>query len=230
VAAADPAPDPVRTAARTWVGAALLGALVAAGVVGALTVDLPSVPTVRAWFDGFGGWAWTAMVMGVVLVLLVPVPRSAVSVLVGVVAGFGTGTAVALAGGLLAGLVAFGLARALGRAAVLRLAGSRLDAVDRLMADAGFWTVLCGRLLPVVPFVLLSYGAGLTAVRPGPYAAATAVGLLPGTVVQVGLGASAGALAGSATATAVPVVAAVVAVAGLGLLVLRRRGRSTARS
>jgi uncharacterized membrane protein YdjX (TVP38/TMEM64 family) len=208
----------------TWLRAAVLGLLVAAGVVLALTVHLPTVGAVRAWVDGAGAPTWAAMVLGLALALLAPVPRSALSVLLGVVAGFGPGLAVALAGGLLGGLAAFGLGRALGRPAVTRLAGRRLAPVDRLMTDRGFWALLVGRLTPVVPFVVLSYGAGLTAVRLTPYALSTAIGLIPSTVVQVGIGASAGVLAGwTATVTALPVVAAVLVVAGTALAWRRRR-------
>jgi uncharacterized membrane protein YdjX (TVP38/TMEM64 family) len=208
----------------TWVRAAVLGLVVAGGVVLALTVDLPGVTAARAWVDGAGGAVWTAMVLGLAVVLLAPVPRSALSVLLGMVAGFGPGLAVALAGGLLGGLAAFGLSRALGRPAITRLAGPRLGRVDRLMADRGFWALLVGRLLPVVPFVVLSYGAGLTAVRLTPYALATAIGLVPSTVLQVGVGASAGALATWATTfTVVPVVATVLVLAGLAALAWRRR-------
>jgi uncharacterized membrane protein YdjX (TVP38/TMEM64 family) len=207
-----------------WLRAAVLGLVVALGVVLALTVDLPTVGAVRAWVDGAGALAWAAMVLGLALALLAPVPRSALSVLLGVVAGFGPGLAVALAGGLLGGLAAFGLGRALGRPAVTRLAGRRLGRVDRLMTDRGFWALLVGRLTPAVPFVVLSYGAGLTAVRVRPYALATAIGLVPGTVVQVGVGASAGALATWSTPfTVVPVVAAVLVLAGTGALAWRRR-------
>jgi uncharacterized membrane protein YdjX (TVP38/TMEM64 family) len=208
----------------TWLRAAVLGLLVAAGVVLALTVHLPTVGAVRAWVDGAGAPTWAAMVLGLALALLAPVPRSALSVLLGVVAGFGPGLAVALAGGLLGGLGAFGLGRALGRPAVTRLAGRRLARVDRLMTDRGFWALLVGRLTPVVPFVVLSYGAGLTAVRLTPYALATAIGLVPSTVLQVGVGASAGALATWATTfTVVPVVATVLVLAGLAALAWRRR-------
>jgi uncharacterized membrane protein YdjX (TVP38/TMEM64 family) len=58
-----------------------------------------------------------------------------------------------------------------------------------------------------------------------PYALATALGLVPSTVLQVGIGASAGALATWATTfTVVPVVAAAVLVlAGLAALAWRRR-------
>jgi uncharacterized membrane protein YdjX (TVP38/TMEM64 family) len=81
-----------------------------------------------------------------------------------------------------------------------------------------------GRLIPVVPFVVLSYGAGLTAVRLTPYALSTALGLIPSTVVQVGIGASAGVLAAWATPfTVVPVVAAVLVLAGLAARAWHRR-------
>jgi uncharacterized membrane protein YdjX (TVP38/TMEM64 family) len=208
----------------TWVRAAVLGLLLAIGGALALTVDLPSVDAARSWVAHAGGVAWAAMVVGLGLALLAPVPRSALSVLAGVVAGFGPGLAVAMAGGMLGGLGAFGLSRVLGRPAATRLAGSRLAAVDRLMLDRGFVAVLGGRLLPVVPFVVLSYGAGLTSIRLAHYALATAIGLVPSTVVQVGIGASAGVLAAWATTfTVVPVVVAVLLVVVLGALAWRRR-------
>ncbi len=208
----------------TWVRAAVLGLLLAAGVVLALTLDLPSVDAVRTWVAGAGGVAWLAMVLGLALALLAPVPRSALSVLAGVVAGFGPGLAVALAGGMLGGLAAFSLSRALGRPAAERLAGPRLAVVDRLMLDRGFLAVLGGRLLPMIPFFVLSYGAGLTSIRWFPYSLATALGLVPSTVVQVGIGASAGALAAWATTlTVVPVVAVVLLLVVLGAVAWRRR-------
>jgi uncharacterized membrane protein YdjX (TVP38/TMEM64 family) len=210
----------------TWLRAGLLVLLLAAGLVLAVTVDLPSVGTVRTWVDGAGGAGWTAMVLGVALVLLAPVPRSAVSVLVGLVAGFGVGLAVALAGALIAALVAFGLSRALGRSAAARLLGPRLDRVDRLMVDRGFASLLAGRMLPMVPFVVVSYGAGLTRARLSTYMLATAIGLVPGTVVQVGLGASAGFVVDqAATLTVVPLAAGLVLLVGLAVRASRRRRR-----
>jgi uncharacterized membrane protein YdjX (TVP38/TMEM64 family) len=198
----------------TWLRAGVLAVLLATATALALILDLPSVDVVRSWVDGAGAAAWAGMVLGLALVLLAPVPRSAVSVLVGVVLGFGPGVALALGGGLLAGLAAFGLSRTLGRTAAVRLTGKRLARVDRLMTDRGFVAVLAGRLLPVMPFVVLSYGAGLTSIRWGPYALATAIGLVPSTIVQVGVGASAGALAERAGVITVAGVVVVVLVVG----------------
>jgi uncharacterized membrane protein YdjX (TVP38/TMEM64 family) len=204
----------------TWLRAALLVLLLAAGLVVALTVELPDVDVVRRWLHDAGGAGWAALVAGVGLVLMAPVPRTAVSVLLGVVAGFVPGLLVALGGAMIAAVLSFGLARRLGRAAVTRLAGPRLDRLDRLLVDRGFVPLLVGRLIPVVPFVVLSYGAGLTAMRLLPYAAATALGLVPSTVVQVGVGASAPALVSSATAAvALPLAALVV----VGVVWFRRR-------
>ncbi|MGY2065804.1 TVP38/TMEM64 family protein [Blastococcus sp. SYSU DS0619] len=212
----------------TWLRAGLLVALLLAGVFGALAVDLPSVAQVREWVDGGGPATWGLLVAGLVVVLLAPVPRSVLSVIAGVVLGFGPGLAVALVGGLLSAMAAFGLSRALGRPAAERLAGPRLRRADRLVTERGFVSVLVGRLIPVMPFVVTSYGAGLSGVRFGSFLAATAVGIVPSTVVQVGIGASTGvAVARFGALAAVPLV-----VLGLVLLVAgtawwyRRRTRA----
>jgi uncharacterized membrane protein YdjX (TVP38/TMEM64 family) len=215
----------VRTAGDgTWRRAAVLGLLLATATVLAVALGPPRVDAVRAWVDGAGGAAWAGLVLGVALVLMAPVPRTAVSVLLGVVLGFGPGLLLALAGGLLAGLASFGLSRTLGRAAATRLGGRRLARVDELVTDRGFVAVLAGRLLPVVPFVVLSYGAGLTAIRWAPYALATALGLVPSTIVQVGIGTSAGVLAERAgVLTLMSGAVAVLLLSGGALLVWRRR-------
>ena len=78
---------------------------------------------------------------------------------------------------------AFGVGRFLGRDGVKRLAGDRLDKLDRATANHGFRGLLTLRLIPAVPFNALNFGSGLTSIRWPTYAAATAVGIFPGTVV-----------------------------------------------
>jgi uncharacterized membrane protein YdjX (TVP38/TMEM64 family) len=211
-----------------WARAAVLLLLLAVATVLALTVDLPPVADVRSWVEGAGPAGWIVMVLGLALVLLAPLPRSAVSVLIGVVVGFGPGVVLALFGAFLSALIAFGLSRALGRTAVTRLAGPRLARVDRLMADRGFAAVLAGRLFPLMPFVVLSYGAGLSATRLAPFALATGIGLVPSTIVQVGIGASAGVLAERSTAITAGIVVIAVVVPAAWVLLVRRNGRAPA--
>jgi uncharacterized membrane protein YdjX (TVP38/TMEM64 family) len=208
---------------RTWLRAGLLLLVLVAGTVVALAVDRPSVSTLRDRLAGAGATGDVLLAVGSGIALLAPVPRTALAVLTGLVLGFGPGLVVAFAGGMLGGLGAFALSRWLGRGAATRLAGPRLQRIDDVVAERPFVSVLTARVVPVLPFTPLSYAAGLTRMRWTPYLAATAVGLVPGTVVQVGLGASAPFVVQQATAlTVVPVVAAVVAVA-VGVLVWRKR-------
>ena len=53
------------------------------------------------------------------------------------------------------------------------------------------------RLLPPVPFAVVNYGAGLTTVRAGPFLAATALGVLPASVVYASIGGSVALLGGA---------------------------------
>lgn len=210
---------------RIGLRAAALVALLIAGAVLALTLDLPSGAQVRTWLDGRGPEGWLILVAGLAVVLVAPVPRSALSALAGVVLGFGPGLAVATAGGLLGAGAAFALGRALGRPAVTRIAGPRLQRADRLLTERGFVSVLMGRLIPVVPFTVVNYAAGVGGVRFGSFLAATAIGLVPSTVVQVGIGASAGfVVAWVGAPVAVPIVVfALLALAAGGAWWYRRR-------
>ncbi|WP_457025722.1 TVP38/TMEM64 family protein [Geodermatophilus sp. SYSU D01119] len=177
----------------TWVRAGVLVALLAAAGVVALTVDLPDVATVRGWVDRSGVTGLVLLTLGVGIALLAPVPRTALSLLVGVVLGFWGGFVVAVVGAVLGGLGAFGLARWLGRDAVTKLAGRRLAEVDRRLVGHGFGPMLLVRISPV-PFMPISYAAGLTAMRVAPYTAATGLGVVPGSALQVAVGASVGGL------------------------------------
>lgn len=161
---------------------------------------------------------------------MTPVPRSALSVLLGAVAGFWTGLALVLVGGLLGGRGGFLLSRRPGREAVVHAAGDRLRRLDHVFVERGFIAVFIARVMPVVPFMLVSYAAGLGGVRLIPYTFGTAVGLLPGSVVYVAIGSSTAILASSLAtgATALLVVVALILVL-LGTAIVRRprRIRST---
>lgn len=206
---------------------AALAAVLAGGGLLAGTVGVPGIGTMRDTIDAAGGAAWVVLVVGLAVLLLGPVPRSATSVVLGAVVGFGPGLLVAFAGGLLGGAAAFALSRVLGRPTAVRLAGPRLAHADERLSDRGFVSVLLGRLLPVLPFVVVSYGAGLLGVRLVPYLSATALGLVPSTIVQVGLGASVGFVADGGSVLAVlPVVAVLLVLSVAGWLAWRRRGRA----
>jgi uncharacterized membrane protein YdjX (TVP38/TMEM64 family) len=185
----EPSPQDVPPGRRTWLRFAVLGLLLGVATVVALTVDRPGVPALRGWLDGAGPLGWTAVVLGTSGALMAPVPRTALSLLLGAAAGFPAGLAVAVVAGWLGGMGGFVLGRHLGRDAVARLAGQRLARADRLFRDRGSLAVAFARMSPV-PFWIVSYAAGLSSIRWLPATLGTVVGVVPGAVLHVGIGAS----------------------------------------
>lgn len=168
--------------------AAFIAFLIAVTVVG-LLVPLPSVATLRSAIASGGFPGEAVFVVGYALLTLTPAPKSLLSVVAGVVGGFALGVVTVYLGALLGAAAAFVIGRQLGRGAVERFTGARIEAIDRAVTSRGFLAMLTLRLIPVVPFTALNYGAGLTGVRRRDYALATAVGIVPGDLAYVAVGA-----------------------------------------
>ncbi len=158
-------------------------------VVVAFTVPLPSQDQIHSWVDGAGFLGVAGFVVGYALVTLTPVPKNVVSIAAGFVWGLALGVGLVLLGALLGAALAFIIGRALGRDAVERLTGARVKAVDDVLRRRGLLSMIGVRLIPVLPFTVINYAAGLTAVRIRDYALGTAIGIIPGTVAYVAVGA-----------------------------------------
>lgn len=187
----DPVGDPVAGGGRA---AAWRLAVLVAGVA-ALAVALhlsgwAGPERLRAAVES-AGWAGAVVfVVGYALIVLAPTPASLLTILAGVLFGIWWGTLLAWAGALLGAVGGFALGRRLGRPAVDRLLGGRLQQADRVLGDHGLVAVLLVRLVPVLPFTPLNYAAGLLRVRPGDYLLGTALGIVPGALAYAAVGAS----------------------------------------
>ena len=171
-----------------WRAVILAGFLIVVIVLG-LTVPLPSVTQIRqdARVAGFGGAVLFVVIYA--LVTLTPIPKSVISIAAGVTWGLGIGLGLVYVGALLGATLAFALGRALGRDAVERFTGARVEKVDTILRRRGLLTVIGARLIPVLPFTVINYVAGLTSLRRRDYAIGTMVGIIPGTMSYVALGA-----------------------------------------
>ena len=89
-------------------------------------------------------------------------------------------------------LVGFAIGRRLGRETVATMTGPRLARVEDVMRHQGVAAVVVARLTPVLPFTIVNYGSGVSAVSLRDYLVGTAVGIVPGTVGYAAVGASAG--------------------------------------
>lgn len=175
---------------------------VAAGVIGgALLLAsarwLPLAGWVGSGVDaardaGLAGAVAFSLVYAVVTLSLVP--ASLLTLAAGVAWGPVRGAAVVWPGAMLGAVAAYHLSRTVLRDAVARRLGANvhLAALDEAVGEEGAWVTFLLRLSPVVPFGVLNYALGLTRVRPLPYTAATAAGIVPGTLAYAWLGAAAG--------------------------------------
>lgn len=169
--------------------AGTLVVLLAVAVVVAFTVPLPSMDEIHAWIDRAGFLGAAGFVVGYALVTLTPVPKNVVSIAAGFAWGLGVGVTLVMLGALLGAALAFLLGRALGRDAIERFTGARVQAVDELLQRRGLLSMIGVRLIPVLPFTVINYAAGLTAVRVRDYALGTVIGIIPGTFAYVAVGA-----------------------------------------
>lgn len=125
------------------------------------------------------------MIVGVVIS---PIPTAPIAVASGAAFGHFWGTVYVIAGAELGSILAFYLARVLGRKTIQRwlgrpLARGYLGSQNALMAF-----VFLSRLLPFISFDLISYAAGITNLKFWRFAVATLVGIIPASFLLAHLG------------------------------------------
>lgn len=166
--------------------------VIALAVVGLIAVRTgPDVAAVRS-FVADTGWVGPGVYVLAYAVLTVAlVPGTVLTLSGGLLFGVLGGSVLTIVGATLGATAAFVIARRAGRAAVDRLAGGRVARVDEWLAARGLVAVLTLRLVPLVPFSVGNYAAGVTGVRARDYVLGTAIGIVPGVVVYTVLGARA---------------------------------------
>lgn len=183
---------------RAFISGVVLLALLAGGIVAFHLANdgrWPSVPigksaeevadTIRSW----GAWAMAASVLLMVAHSFVPFPSEFVAIANGMVFGVIIGTAVTWTGAMLGAILAFALARRLGRPFVQTVLPARhAAAIDEWTNEQGVPLLLLSRFLPVVSFNLINYAAGLASVPWWTFLWTTGLGIAPLTVLMVWAG------------------------------------------
>jgi phospholipase D1/2 len=116
---------------------------------------------------------------------LLVVPVTALIIATGIVFGPLFGGIYAFAGALSSAAVTYWLGRKLGRDAVRRLAGSRLNRITRRFATRGLMAIAVVRLLPIAPFSVVNAVAGASRIRARDFFIGTAIGMAPGIAMTV---------------------------------------------
>jgi uncharacterized membrane protein YdjX (TVP38/TMEM64 family) len=177
------------TVGRVWRVAAALITLAALAAVWRWTplrdwVALEALVNMAHTLDESAFAPLVVLVAYVVGGLLV-VPVTALIIATGIVFGPLFGSLYALAGALLSAAVTFWIGKRIGRHAVRRLAGARLNRITRRLAKKGTMAIAIVRLLPIAPFSVVNAVAGASQIGLREFMLGTALGMLPGIVATV---------------------------------------------
>jgi len=108
------------------------------------------------------------------------IPASVFLIAAGVIWGWKLGSIYSITAALIGALMSYYVSRFIGAEAMARFGGAK---IARYLERAGFQTMLILRLIPLFPFAVLNYGAGIAGVRARDFFFSTALGVLPSMIV-----------------------------------------------
>ncbi len=212
-----------RIAAGLAIGLALVAAYWSMASTGALDTVLDG-EALRAWIADLGPWGpFMIIVLLAAAIVLSPIPSAPIALAAGAAYGHEWGTVYVVIGAELGALIAFGIARLVGHEVLRRWFGPKIDMGLLGSQTALMAVVFVSRLLPFVSFDLISYAAGLTALKAWRFALATLAGIIPASFLLAHFGGE------MASAEGRRIAFAIAALGGLTLVplaigaVLRRR-------
>jgi len=195
--------DSKRSGLTPWqwaLGAVVLAALVAGWFL------LP----IEAWTDAFqvwikslGPWGWLIFAAVYIVGTVLLVPGSVLTFAAGLAFGLVIGFPLVVVSATIGATLAFLIARHLAYDKVESLIQDRpkFKAIQSAVGEGGWKVVAMLRLSPVLPFNLQNYFYGVTDLKLRDYVAATFVGIMPGTLVNVYVGAAGKAASGEGAST-----------------------------
>ena len=147
------------------------------------------IEDIKNYIQGFGNIGPLVYIIMFSLVPLTLFPDSVIAIAGGIIFGLSKWYIYTTIGALIGGTISFYISRYWGREVVKKLTKERLDKVEAMINNKGFMIIFILRLIPLFPFDVISYGAGLTSVKYKDFLLATLFGTIPGILVFTNLGA-----------------------------------------
>lgn len=144
---------------------------------------------IKDYVSSFGNLAPVIYIIMFALVPLTLFPDSILAIAGGLLFGLYNGYIYTAVGALVGSTISFYISKKLGRNIVKKLTKDKLDNVEEMINNKGFYIIFLLRLIPLFPFDVISYGAGLTKVRYKDFILATFLGTIPGILVFTNIGA-----------------------------------------
>jgi uncharacterized membrane protein YdjX (TVP38/TMEM64 family) len=135
---------------------------------------------IQKWLVDAGGFApLLYMLIMAAAVVVSPIPSLPLDIAAGAFFGPFFGTVYSVIGALTGAVISFMIARVLGRQIIERFLGGHINFCESCSDKILTKIVFLSRLLPVVSFDVISYGAGLTKMTLKKFSIATFLGMIP---------------------------------------------------
>ncbi len=149
-----------------------------------------SIETVREYIAGYGLFApFISAILMIFQSVIAPLPAFLITIANGALFGFWWGMLLSWSSAMLGAALCFYIARFLGAKHVARIVSQPVvNKTDQFIQKYGNYAILIARLIPYIPFDVVSYAVGLTRIRFIGFWLATGIGQLPATAVYTYLG------------------------------------------
>jgi uncharacterized membrane protein YdjX (TVP38/TMEM64 family) len=166
----------------------VLFCIIATGV-GVLAIGGIDRQQLQTWLETMGLWAPLIYILLYTLGTLLILPSTPLNLTGGAIFGIWWGTLWTTIAALVAAIAAFAFTRTIGREWVSQKLAGRWSAVDAEICQGGLFYMFAIRLLPIIPYGIVNFVAGLTSIKFKDYSIGTLLGTLPGVLPFVMMGA-----------------------------------------
>ena len=165
-----------------------------ATAVGVVVIDSIDRQQLQIWLETAGIYAPILYVVLYTLATWLILPSTPLNLTGGAIFGIWWGTIWTTVAALVAAISAFIFTRTIGRNFIAQKLAGRGNAIDAEIRQGGLFYIFAVRLLPIIPYGIVNFAAGLTSIRIKDYFLGTLLGTLPGVLPFVMMGAGIGEL------------------------------------
>ncbi|WP_024955200.1 TVP38/TMEM64 family protein [Sulfurospirillum arcachonense] len=144
---------------------------------------------IKEYVLSFGIYAPIIFIILFTIVPLTLFPDALLAIAGGLIFGLYEGSLYVMIGALCGATLSFYISRIYAAWIKKKLSNKKLINLDKNAKENGFLIIFFLRLVPLVPFDIISYSAGFSSIKYRDFILATCIGIIPGVVVYANIGA-----------------------------------------
>lgn len=145
---------------------------------------------IQALLNSEGVWSPIIYIGLYVVATVLVLPSTVLNLTGGAVFGAVWGTLWTSLAAIIAAIIAFTFTRTIGRKTIAKQLSGRWQAMDAEVRQGGLFYMFAIRLVPIMPYGLVNFAAGLTSISFKDYVLGTAIGTVPSVLPFVLIGSS----------------------------------------